>query len=583
MASNEAQTAANDNLSYSPQSGSSSATPSTTAQGPSTAVPPLPDELKGAFLPFQAPSSPGVSTTAPDITRQEGGAPAPDARRVSKLVELLDTLQGSNKTAQTREMPAGRGRGAQFGAKGGTAVTGGPVVGGKPVGASEDATLDEELNLIAGGNSELTDAYKAGILTDEQKQKLVDGTTSRIYSLLGIKGRPKTGMTSEEILSQKVPKAMAASLKEQGVDITPTDSLGTVLDEVQRIAPGKDVTTGGQAIVEGPSYPGGAQRQSGADAYANLVKRYQDGNSAYQQGVQKDLEEAGLLDSTNGTPSATDVYTAYQAVIKEAAAQNVDVGTVVDNLAKKNQIAGGPQSEADSYVQDMATNYGITLTPEQVTSIADQFGGNVTTDSDAVKNAIVSFYQYNPNDTNSGVANDIANSIQGVAGQYFIPLSDQSLGTLVKSALKGASVESPYQTTENATAGYTEYAKQTASSLYPTLADAINRGITVQDAASPYAEVASSVLGVDPSTIDWSQAKWNAAFNTTDPQSGVPTTQSLSQWQKTLMSDPQYGYSKTQQAMDQASSMADALLNEFGKVAGTQSFGYSQSTSNVAG
>ena len=46
--------------------------------------------------------------------------------------------------------------------------------------------------------------------------------------------------------------------------------------------------------------------------------------------------------------------------------------------------------------------------------------------------------------------------------------------------------------------------------------------------------------------------------------------QTMDQWKKTLMQDPQYGFQNTTGAKNMASQFTSALLNEFGKVA-TQS------------
>jgi hypothetical protein len=109
---------------------------------------------------------------------------------------------------------------------------------------------------------------------------------------------------------------------------------------------------------------------------------------------------------------------------------------------------------------------------------------------------------------------------------------------------------------------------QQAKSLYgnnPDLAAALDRGQTVQQYMTPYANVASQRLGVDPSLIDWTDPKWNAALTgTTDPANGRTTPMSLMQWQQNIMTNPVYGWSTSQDGISQATNGAKVLAQGLG-------------------
>lgn len=552
---------------YTPVTGSTPGASGSTAAAKLSTHLPLPSDIANGSITWTDfnPASPGVKTTAPTETKQVGGAPAPDVRRAANLMSLLDAIQSA--TPFTNPKPRG-----EHGIP--------PNERAKAPSDWDNPQIDADLTDIAGlaGDETLADKFKAGTLTAAERETLAGATTTRIYKLLGIRQSPAAGVTTQQIRSMKIPAGVAKSLRAQGVDVSPTDTIGAASDEVQRIPAGHDVTTGGQPITEGPSAPATSQKMDMATAYGQMQKEYQSDPKTWTT----ILSQFGL-DTTGGTASADQVDQAMFNLLTEASKSGQDLATVIKSQTKTDATPG--KSEAYSYVQSMAANYGVTLSPDQVTAIADQYGTNTSENEDQIKAAIISKYDPTTITDPSGVAATVAGGIQDVAGQYFLPMSSQQLAGLVKNALSSASVESIYQTSENAVATYTEQAKQQAISLYPTLADAITRGVTVQDAASPYASVAQSVLGVDPSTIDWSQQKWRAALNSVDPKTGQATgsPMSLDQWTKTMMEDPQYGYDHTQMAMDRAASMGDAILATFGKVSGGSSFSYSPSTSSAMG
>jgi hypothetical protein len=108
-------------------------------------------------------------------------------------------------------------------------------------------------------------------------------------------------------------------------------------------------------------------------------------------------------------------------------------------------------------------------------------------------------------------------------------------------------------------AAITGYAQEQAKSLFPGLADAISRGVTVRQYADPYLQIANQELGINTSTVSLTDPKWMKAINTIDPKTGARTSMNLSDWTSLVRSDPTYGYDKTTQASSQAADFAGRL------------------------
>jgi hypothetical protein len=146
--------------------------------------------------------------------------------------------------------------------------------------------------------------------------------------------------------------------------------------------------------------------------------------------------------------------------------------------------------------------------------------------------------------------------IQAEAAKYLVPISGSTAQSFATALAQGTMDMQ----------GVDAYMQQQASSLYPSIAGAIKAGITPADYVTPYKEVAAQLLGVAPNSIDMTQSKYSRALSAPGP-GGVPTAMSLYDWQQTLMKDPQYGYMRSVNAQDRASSIAQGLGEMFGRVA----------------
>lgn len=148
-------------------------------------------------------------------------------------------------------------------------------------------------------------------------------------------------------------------------------------------------------------------------------------------------------------------------------------------------------------------------------------------------------------------------SLKALAAEYAVPMSDATLQKWANDMLTGMVDENAFRA----------YLIEQAKSLFPGLANALDRGITVNQYVQPYAQIAAQELEINPNSIDWTDPKWSAAIHKVDPKTGVPTSMSLSDWTRELRSNPVYGFDRTVRAQEQASQLGQALLQRLGRAA----------------
>jgi hypothetical protein len=144
--------------------------------------------------------------------------------------------------------------------------------------------------------------------------------------------------------------------------------------------------------------------------------------------------------------------------------------------------------------------------------------------------------------------------VTNMAKQYLVPLSQQAQQNL-ESLLVAGNMN---------TASLTAYFAAHAKSLYPTMGTAIDQGITPDQYADPYRQVAASTLEIDPHTIDFMDPKWNKALMQLDPKTGARTAMNLSDWTNMIRTDPTYGYDTTNGARTEAGNLANKIMTNFG-------------------
>ena len=172
-------------------------------------------------------------------------------------------------------------------------------------------------------------------------------------------------------------------------------------------------------------------------------------------------------------------------------------------------------------------------------------------------------------------------TIRKIADDYVIPMSDEAVKVWAKTlksepepdaepdndvddekpAAKGSKAK-PEPKPEDA---FTEYAKQVACGLYPTLATQIQAGIPTRVLLDPYIQVAIQVLGPVMTEPNWSDPKWNKALQGgIDPVTKRPAPMALNDWRMAIKMDPAHGWQNSPQAIQTAHAFGKALNDSFG-------------------
>ena len=147
----------------------------------------------------------------------------------------------------------------------------------------------------------------------------------------------------------------------------------------------------------------------------------------------------------------------------------------------------------------------------------------------------------------------VAAGLRASADDYAQKVDPAMLDMWTADVLKGTKTETQF----------TEQMKMQASQQYRSLAPQIEKNQTVKQAVSMYSNAAQNVLGIDPSTIDWTQDKWNKALNYQDPKTNEYRTMDSSEWNRHLRAQPEW--KKTDAAKNAYRNLALTLASGFGK------------------
>lgn len=204
-------------------------------------------------------------------------------------------------------------------------------------------------------------------------------------------------------------------------------------------------------------------------------------------------------------------------------------------------------------IERMASTMGITLQPGVADSFADsfyRFGWNEL----QLNNSLLSQFEYERGKT-TGAAATIEMQLRGVARDYTVPLSDNTMKSWIISIEQGRNTIDTFKT----------QMAQIAAADNPWMASALDAGFSVRDILDPYVEAAARELGISSAEIDLSEPKWRKLLEQTDAKGERvrPNTQQVIQL---VRNDDTYGWDKTTGAVDTAAKFATELAGKFGAV-----------------
>jgi hypothetical protein len=203
------------------------------------------------------------------------------------------------------------------------------------------------------------------------------------------------------------------------------------------------------------------------------------------------------------------------------------------------------------------STFGVVLSPEQLRPWARQTlreGASAPTQENGVAAIIVKGGSQGAIDQlrQGGVAqrvNDVNARYGYNPGSDFVnqSISNIALGTMTEDMYE-SKVKSFVKTMYGADVG-----------------DLLDRGYSVADISEPYVQTAARMLETNPNMIDMKDTKFQKALGMVDAD-GKKRQMTLGEWEKTLRTDPIYGWDKTNQAAGLAVQVGEQILRQFGKV-----------------
>jgi hypothetical protein len=104
--------------------------------------------------------------------------------------------------------------------------------------------------------------------------------------------------------------------------------------------------------------------------------------------------------------------------------------------------------------------------------------------------------------------------------------------------------------------------RETAASAYPSYAESIRNGVSVDALSSAYKASYSSILEVDPDSVTYNNPRLRRALQYIDPKTGQPGVMPIWQFEKELRSAPEWEY--TNNARDTIDSLTLKVFRDMG-------------------
>jgi hypothetical protein len=142
-------------------------------------------------------------------------------------------------------------------------------------------------------------------------------------------------------------------------------------------------------------------------------------------------------------------------------------------------------------------------------------------------------------------------SVGNIAKAYFNTASDAG----IESVLTGSITNEDFARQQ----------REIAKTRYGHLSNLIDQGVTLEDLSASYKSAAAKLLELDPNTIDMSQAQYEVAL-AYGGENGQKRTMTTGEWERLLRTDSRYGWEKTENAKDEARSLATNIAQAFGRI-----------------
>ncbi len=203
------------------------------------------------------------------------------------------------------------------------------------------------------------------------------------------------------------------------------------------------------------------------------------------------------------------------------------------------------QAQIDS-ITSRAMTQGVRLDPERARQIALASKKNGWSDQ-MINQALASEIAWDPKGAKTGTLAQIKAAQQS----QLVPLSDQAMTQWSQAIVGGTRTIEDFQA----------YLKDQAKSLFPTISTSLD-SMTVRQYLDPYEQTIKKTLG-ETTQVDWSDPKWFRFVNSNDDK-GQRQVMSIADMQRTLVTDGQYGYDRTENGKQAKASLAQTIMEDFG-------------------
>ena len=480
----------------------------------------------------------------------KGGKKAPDITRLSDLVKLVHAVASNH-----------------------------PLDGFDPQ-VIQDVAREAKLSPQATAalvNASANDKTKSAVVETAWK-----GITTHLTNL-GVDLKPYPGITQPpnaynavnklaELGKVQLESSVHNSLEDQGFDVGGMKDVAALVGAHDTAQFAKGAPGGTIAI---PATTDSQGKTTLAQQWDQFVSKWNSNDNNFRATTTQDLVAVGALDITGGSPTAQQVAEAQQNVMSVAADKGITVAAAMNSLqgAEPAGINGGNINKENidqAYVMHQAEQIlgPNSITPNQanvLANLASKAGTNAPA-QDLIDQGLVSLYdENNPSTDGASYAGASYNFAEDALAAQGIPVTPQLVGNIVKQIL-ATGVDTPYQLSTLATQAAEGYAKNNVKSLYGEGVSAgVDAGTSVQQQAQPYMQTASAILGTPTTEMQANDptGQWMAWSHGGAGEGGVMTQQ---EWQQYLMTDPKYGYQKTQTAGAQEGGAATGILQLLGKV-----------------
>ena len=364
-------------------------------------------------------------------------------------------------------------------------------------------------------------------------------TTSTTVAPIGTQPAVTTG----------VPKYTSGSQFEAANPPTPTTPVttvkptntgtGTKLGKNEALVNGKKVVVGGskwQQIIQ--------------DEFGSMWDVYND-NPDVHKVIDQAVKEGWYNDETKLTARLQNTNWFRTT---ESATRQYNIQKSTDPATLEADINKGIE---DLRAYGLKSGSGVVLSDASLRMLAEnkiKFGWSDQQTANAVgSESVATATSGGPQGTASLRQGSVSVGLRTIADNYAQKIDPMMLDTWTQEILKGTKTEEQF----------TEQMKTQASQQYRSLAPQIEKGQDVKTAVSMYSNAAQNILGIDPSTIDWTQDKWNTALNYQDPKTNEYRTMDASEWNRHLRKQSEW--QNTDDAKQTYRSAAMSIAQAFGK------------------